>query len=86
VGFLYTVGVGQTCPHLCHTAGTITSRGRDHMSPEIKVALLERSKVLVTGIPGRCRGRQLQMGDVIILKLSRGREGILKIAYNALKL
>jgi hypothetical protein len=50
------------------------------------VSLFERCKILVVGIPGQCCGHQLQVWDVIILVLSRGREGILKVAYNTLKL
>jgi hypothetical protein len=56
------------------------------MSPEIKVALLLSSKILIIGIPGWTRGCELQVRNSFILKLSRGRAGILKIAYNTLKL
>jgi hypothetical protein len=56
VGFLITGDIGP-CPHPCHTARTITSCSRDQLSPDIKVTLFERGKILVIGILGRARGR-----------------------------
>jgi hypothetical protein len=86
VGVLGTGSVSP-CSHPCHTAWIFTSCSRDQLSPEINEALFKRGKILVIGIPGRTCSHELQMRNFPIFVLGRSKEGgILKIAYNTLKL
>ena len=76
-------GVGQQPQtQVCIPARVISPCRRDQVSPVIEMTLFLEGVIIIRGVPDRASSRQLQPGDVIILKLSRGRESIIKIAHN----
>ena len=56
------------------------------MSPEIEVAILLNTKILIIGIPGQTWGNYFQVRNILILNFYWGLKRIPKIAYNILKL
>ena len=86
VGFIFAEGIGESCPDPCNTARAITPCKRDQMSPEIEVAILLNTKILIIGIPGQTWGNYFQVRNILILNFYWGLKRIPKIAYNILKL
>jgi hypothetical protein len=67
VGFIFAEGIGESCPDPCNTARAITPCKRDQMSPEIEVAILLNTKILIIGIPGQTWGNYFQVRNILIL-------------------